>query len=121
MLSTLWVQITMQRNAPFIRTAQCFFNEIILEHYSQDIYEGTDVIYWKTGEYYRYQDIIAVFKRLNTTITELDTNSMFNLVNPSNQQEYAVEILAKYGIPNQKTITELKSFNSALSDIPILF
>lgn len=98
-LSTLWVQITMQRNAPFIRTAQCFFNEIILEHYSQDIYEGADVIYWKTGEYYRYQDIIAVFERLNTTIMELDTNSMFNLVNSGNQQEYAVEILAKYGIP----------------------
>lgn len=25
-LSTLWVQITMQRHAPFIRTAQCYFN-----------------------------------------------------------------------------------------------
>jgi hypothetical protein len=25
-LSTLWVQITMQRHAPFVRAAQCYFN-----------------------------------------------------------------------------------------------
>jgi hypothetical protein len=48
-LSTLWVQITVQRHGPFIRTAQCFFNERVFLHDSQDIYEGTDVIYWKNG------------------------------------------------------------------------
>lgn len=67
-LSTLWVQITMQRHAPFVRTAQSYFNEIVLQHYSQDIYEGTDVIYWKTGEYYQFQDIKDVFRRFNQTV-----------------------------------------------------
>lgn len=37
-LTTLWVQISVQRHGPFIRTAQCFFNEIVFEHDSQDIY-----------------------------------------------------------------------------------
>ena len=48
-LATLWVQITVQRHGPFIRTAQCFFNEAVFLHDSQDIYEGTDVIYWRNG------------------------------------------------------------------------
>jgi hypothetical protein len=70
-LATLWVQITMQYHAPFIRTAQCYFNEIVLEHYSQDIYEGADVIYWRDGEYYNFQDVLALYKRLNITMLEL--------------------------------------------------
>jgi hypothetical protein len=49
LFSTLWVQITVQRHAPFIRTAQCFFNEAVFLHDSQDIYEGSDVIYWRNG------------------------------------------------------------------------
>ena len=39
----------MQRHAPFVRTAQCYFNEILFLHDSQDIYEGDDVIYWRNG------------------------------------------------------------------------
>jgi hypothetical protein len=53
-LTTLSVQITMLRNGPFIRTAQNYFNFKVLEHASQDIYEGHDVIYWRNGEYYDY-------------------------------------------------------------------
>jgi hypothetical protein len=48
-LSTLWVQIAMQHNAPFIRSAQCYFNSLVLQHTSQDIYEGSDVVYYRTG------------------------------------------------------------------------
>jgi len=60
-LTTLWVQITMQHYAPFVRASQCFFNELILEHDSQDIYEGADVIYWRVGEYYDFTKIKGVY------------------------------------------------------------
>jgi len=56
-LATLWVQVTVQRHAPFVRTAQCFFNEAVFLHDSQDIYEGGDVIYWRNGEYYSFKDM----------------------------------------------------------------
>jgi hypothetical protein len=107
-LSTLWVQITMQRHAPFARASQSYFNEIILQHYSQDIYEGRDVIYWKTGEYYQYQDILDVFRRLNDTLYALNTNSLYVLPKQYNAAEDQVELLAKYGEPKQNRITELK-------------
>lgn len=95
----------MQRYAPFIRASQSYFNEIILEHYSQDIYEGRDVIYWKTGEYYKYQDILDVFRRLNKTLYDLNTNSLFVLPPQYNEAEYQVELLAKYGLPKENRIT----------------
>jgi hypothetical protein len=97
----------MQRHAPFIRTSQSYFNEIVLEHYSQDIYEGTDVIYWKTGEYYQYQDILDVFRRLNKTVTELNINSLYQLSSTFSQEEYNVKMLAKYGDPKLRKITEI--------------
>lgn len=116
-LSTLWVQIAMQRKAPFVRTAQSYFNEIVLQHYSQDIYEAKDLIYWKTEERYQYQDILDVFRKLNETVCELETNSLFD-ISHTNDAEFQVLILAKYGVP---TINNITSKHTTLSNISNLF
>lgn len=111
----------MQYHAPFIRTAQCYFNEIILEHYSQDIYEGTDVIYWRDGEYYNFQDVLGLYKRLNSTILELEANSLFKIQpRVAGRNGYLspdVELLIRYYYPDRRDTESIMTLNSTLDGL----
>jgi hypothetical protein len=51
----------------------------VLLHDSQDIYEGTDVIYWRNGETYDFSEMQGIFSRLNSTVQDLETNSLFHI------------------------------------------
>jgi hypothetical protein len=76
-MATISVQTQMQYYGPFVRTVQNFFNYHMLEHTSEDIYEGGDVIYYRTQEYTMAPDIMAFFGRYVHTLEKFRTDSFF--------------------------------------------
>ena len=85
----------MQYYGPFVRTVQSFFNFHMLEHDSQDIYEGGSVIFYRTQEYIMAHDIMAFFNRYADTMDIFRTDSFFYPDKESKleEDEYGNEIV----------------------------
>lgn len=90
----------MQRYAPFIRATQCYFNRKILQHDSEDIYEGRTVIYYRTGESWLREDIVSIYENTLDAISTLEEDTLFRLRNVSLEEGYdvasAVQMMAVY-------------------------
>lgn len=62
-MATASAQTQMQYYGPYVRTVQNYFNYHLLQHDSQDLYEGSTVIYYRTQEYFMASDIFEFFRR----------------------------------------------------------
>lgn len=76
-MATTAVQSKMQSFAPFVRNVQNFFNYHLLTHESQDIYEGGDVIFYRTQEYIMAEDIMGFFENYVKTMHKYHHDSFF--------------------------------------------
>ncbi len=86
-MATTSVQTQIQYYAPFVRTVQNFFNYHLLHHESQDIYEGSSVIFYRTQEFRMAEGIMGFFKDYSSTMDTFHKNSFFypqkNTTSPS--------------------------------------